>query len=358
MLNQQNLPNQSLLLKIKPNFSIRLLDLLVAIPGLILLAPIFGLIAAAIKLTSPGSVFYLATRVGQDGQLFKLYKFRTMVANADRQGPGITTHNDARITPVGRFLRQTKLDELPQLINVVRGEMSLVGPRPEDPRYVELYTPEQRQVLQVRPGLTSLASLYYHYEETLLAGPNWEKQYREQLLPHKLALDLAYLRKRSFWSDLGVMLRTVVAISRGDNSVQFILKLRNRHFFVLDILLLLLLPALALTLRLDGMGRWAVSSQALIVYTITALVVKLTIFYRCRLYARYWRYASIHDLILVALAVSLSTVALTVLFIILHPLLMPYGLAVYRTVPIIDGLLTLFAIAGLRLGLRGLYHFH
>jgi len=206
MLNQQNLPNQSLLLKIKPNFSIRLLDLLVAIPGLILLAPIFGLIAAAIKLTSPGSVFYLATRVGQDGQLFKLYKFRTMVANADRQGPGITTHNDARITPVGRFLRQTKLDELPQLINVVRGEMSLVGPRPEDPRYVELYTPEQRQVLQVRPGLTSLASLYYHDEETLLAGPNWEKQYREQPLPHKLALDLAYLRKRSFWSDLGVCL--------------------------------------------------------------------------------------------------------------------------------------------------------
>ena len=116
--------------------------------------------------------------------------------------------SDPRITPVGRFLRNFKLDELPQLINVLRGEMSLVGPRPEDPRYVALYTPEQHQVLSVRPGITSQASVYYREEETLLSGDNWETIYREQILPRKLAAELAYLQRRTVWTDLWLILRT------------------------------------------------------------------------------------------------------------------------------------------------------
>ena len=124
---------------------------------------------------------------------FRLYKFRRMVSDADKQGPGITATGDSRITRVGRFLRRTKIDELPQLINVLSGDMSLVGPRPEDPRYVTLYTPEQRRVLAVRPGITSAASLAYRHEEQLLAGADWETVYREEVLPAKLAIDLEYL---------------------------------------------------------------------------------------------------------------------------------------------------------------------
>ncbi|MFZ1551113.1 MAG: sugar transferase, partial [Anaerolineae bacterium] len=132
-----------------------------------------------------------AVRVGQDGRPFRLYKFRSMIVGTDRQGPGITATGDPRITRVGRFLRRAKLDELPQLINVLLGDMSLVGPRPEDPRYVAFYTPEQRRVLSVHPGITSPASLAYRHEEQLLAGEDWETHYRTRVLPAKLALDLA-----------------------------------------------------------------------------------------------------------------------------------------------------------------------
>lgn len=180
--------------------------------GLVLLSPLFVLVGGAIKWQDRGDVFYRARRVGRGGREFPLFKFRTMVADADKVGAAITSRGDARVTPVGRFLRRTKLDELPQLINVLRGDMSLVGPRPEDPRYVALYTPEQREVLSVRPGITSAASLTYRHEEQLLAGPDWEEVYRERVMPDKLAIDLAYLRRRSFWSDLGLIVRTVRAM--------------------------------------------------------------------------------------------------------------------------------------------------
>lgn len=190
----------------------RLLDIGAAALGLALLSPLFLLVGLWIKLDSPGPVFYRAARVGRNGAPFRLYKFRSMVAGADRQGPGITATGDARVTRVGRFLRSTKLDELPQLINVLKGEMSLVGPRPEDPRYVALYTPEQCCVLAVRPGITSAASLAFRHEEQLLAGEDWETLYREQVLPAKLAIDLAYLERRTAFSDLRLVFRTIAAI--------------------------------------------------------------------------------------------------------------------------------------------------
>jgi lipopolysaccharide/colanic/teichoic acid biosynthesis glycosyltransferase len=135
-----------------------------------------------------------------------------MVVGADRIGPGVTTAGDARITPIGRFLRRTKLDELPQLLNVLRGEMSLVGPRPEDPRYVRLYNDEQREVLHARPGITSPASVVYRHEEAALSGTDWETTYINQVMPDKLAIDLAYVRRAGVLQDIAVLWRTVRAV--------------------------------------------------------------------------------------------------------------------------------------------------
>lgn len=186
----------------------RLFDIVMSVALLVVFSPLFAAIALVIKLTSPGPVFYRATRIGRDGETFKLYKFRSMVVDADRSGPGITTAGDARVTRIGRILRKSKLDELPQFINVLRGEMSLVGPRPEDPRYVALYTPEQRAVLRVRPGITSPASVYYRDEESLLAGDDWETRYIEEIMPAKLEIDLDYAHKGGIGDDLTIMWRT------------------------------------------------------------------------------------------------------------------------------------------------------
>ena len=192
----------------------RLLDAVASGLGLIVLSPLLLLTALAVRLDTPGPVFYRAPRVGREGVPFRLYKFRSMIADADRRGPGITVAGDRRVTRTGAFLRRTKLDELPQLINVLRGEMSLVGPRPEDPRYVALYTEEQRQILRVRPGITSAASLAYRHEEQILSGSDWETQYRQEVMPAKLALDLEYLSDRTMTSDLLLIWRTVLAILR------------------------------------------------------------------------------------------------------------------------------------------------
>jgi len=186
----------------------RLFDILISGAALIALSPILGALALAVKLSSPGPVFYKATRVGRGGRLIKVYKFRSMVTGADKAGPGVTTAGDARVTPIGRILRRYKLDELPQLLNVLRGDMSLVGPRPEDPRYVALYTPEQRLVLRVAPGITSPASLYYRDEETLLSGQDWETQYVQHIMPAKLAIDLNYVKNANLAQDMRIIWKT------------------------------------------------------------------------------------------------------------------------------------------------------
>ena len=186
-------------------------DLLASALGLIILSPLFILIAVAIRLTSPGPILHQARRVGQGGREFTLYKFRSMIVGADQRGPGITAAGDPRVTPVGGVLRRTKLDELPQLINVLRGDMSLVGPRPEDPRYVALYTPEQRRILALRPGITSMASLAYRNEEQILAGEDWERVYVEQIMPAKLAIDLEYARRANLARDISLILKTILA---------------------------------------------------------------------------------------------------------------------------------------------------
>jgi lipopolysaccharide/colanic/teichoic acid biosynthesis glycosyltransferase len=190
----------------------RIVDLAAAITGLILLSPLLLIISLLVKLDSPGPIFYRSLRVGRYEQPFRLFKFRTMVVGAERRGPSITTAGDSRITTVGKSLRRTKADELPQLINVLKGEMSLVGPRPEDPRYVAKYTPEQRRVLSLRPGITSAASLRYRREEQLLAGPDWEQCYIEQIMTDKLSVELEYMDRRNFWTDLRLILLTFAVL--------------------------------------------------------------------------------------------------------------------------------------------------
>lgn len=356
MTNVLRQPQHHIRVSFLDDLLVRSLDVAASGLGLLLLSPAFLLIGMLIKLSSPGPVFYRARRVGRYGRPFKLYKFRSMRLDADRQGPGVTVKDDPRVTRVGRFLRRTKLDELPQLINVFLGQMSLVGPRPEDPRYVAMYTPEQRQLLTVRPGITSTASLRYKAEEEMLLGEQWEMVYRGEILPHKLALDLAYLEKRNFWTDLALIMQTVGLVSDGRQYLSLVLGLRNRHFLMLDLLALLVLPALALTLRLDGPSWWPRLIPALLFYILAALLVKLPIFINLGLYQRYWRYASVNDLFRVGLAVCLSTLALTALFFAAYPLLGRSGLVMFRTVPVIDGLLTLLAVSGSRFGVRMVYH--
>jgi lipopolysaccharide/colanic/teichoic acid biosynthesis glycosyltransferase len=190
----------------------RLFDIAASFFGLLILSPFLIIAGILVKLDSPGPILYRATRVGRYGELFKLLKFRSMVVNADKVGPGVTGADDPRITRMGQFLRRTKLDELPQLINVLRGEMSIVGPRPEDPRYVALYTDEQRQVLNVRPGITSPASVEFRNEENLLTGDDWEMHYIEYILPAKLAVDLEYVRRPSIMRDIGIIFSTIRAM--------------------------------------------------------------------------------------------------------------------------------------------------
>jgi lipopolysaccharide/colanic/teichoic acid biosynthesis glycosyltransferase len=157
---------------------------------------------------------YRATRAGRDGRPFTMYKFRTMHVRSDVHGPKITTHADRRITRVGQLLRPSRLDELPQLWNVLRGQMSMVGPRPEDPHYVELYTPRERAVLAARPGITSLAALLYRDEEKILIGDDWEHVYVKQVMPAKLAIDLAYVERQTLWLDLKILAATALAPMR------------------------------------------------------------------------------------------------------------------------------------------------
>ena len=188
----------------------RLFDIVVGGLLLVASAPLWPLVAIAIKASSRGPVLYRGLRIGLHGRPFEIFKFRSMRAG---DGAGITAAADPRITRVGRFLRRFKVDEVPQLVNIVRGDMSLVGPRPEDPRYVERYTDEQREVLTMRPGLTSPAALAYRDEERLLEDPAAvESTYVEQLMPAKLALDLEYVRSWSMWLDASVIARTLIAV--------------------------------------------------------------------------------------------------------------------------------------------------
>jgi lipopolysaccharide/colanic/teichoic acid biosynthesis glycosyltransferase len=193
----------------------RLFDILASSVALILLLPALLMIGLAVAVGSPGGVFFRQQRVGKDGREFRLLKFRTMRPGSEAQGQITVGERDPRITGIGHFLRRTKLDELPQLINILKGEMSVIGPRPEVPRYVALYTTEQRKVLSVRPGLSSLASIAYINENEVLGrSSDPERTYIEEVMPAKLDLDLKYVREQSVALDIKVIVGTLARLFR------------------------------------------------------------------------------------------------------------------------------------------------
>ena len=189
----------------------RVLDTILVLAGLIVTAPLFLFIALAIKLDSPGPIFYSGSRIGKDGKPFPMYKFRSMVSDADAVGGASTAGDDPRLTRVGKLLKKFQFDELPQFLNILKGEMSLVGPRPEVPFYVNMMTEEEKRViLSVRPGMTDWASLWnFHEGEILRGSPDPEKTYQEKIRPEKIRLQMKYVKERNFLIDLKIILQTI-----------------------------------------------------------------------------------------------------------------------------------------------------
>ena len=192
----------------------RLFDIVFSIIGLFVTSPIFLVVAFLIKKSSTGPVFYRAQRVGKNGKLFTMYKFRTMVVNADKIGGPSTPIDDPRLTKIGMLLKRFQLDELPQLINVLKGDMSLVGPRPEVKVYADIMTDEEKSViLSVRPGITDFASLWNFHEGDILKGAkDPEKEYMEKIRPEKLRLQIKYVKERSFLVDMKIIFKTVLKV--------------------------------------------------------------------------------------------------------------------------------------------------
>ncbi len=288
-------------------------DLAVATAGLVIFAPILLIAALLVKLDSSGPVMYQGQRVGKDGRVFRIYKIRTLVADAKLRGPRLVAADDPRITRVGRVLRRTRLDELPQLFNVLKGEMSLVGPAPEDSAYVSLYTPEQRQTLTVRPGMTSPAALAFSDEERILAASPGDATYTSSILPVKLDLDLAYVRRRSFWYDLALLGQTIgLAFPR-----QFVLfrrlsswARRGTAWGVVDAPVVALGFYLAVLLRfLDAPPGELRSGLTLLNAAILPLIVLYVgVNYLFRLDRRAWHYATVLEVTPIWLATATSTV--------------------------------------------------
>ncbi|MDG1260900.1 MAG: sugar transferase [Flavobacteriales bacterium] len=188
----------------------RLFDIIASLTGMILLFPFFIVISIWIVIDDGAPVFFKQTRVGKDEVPFQLFKFRSMYKDAESRGQLTVGNTDPRVTKSGQFIRKFKLDELAQLINVLRGEMSIVGPRPEVPKYVVFYTKEQKEVLRVRPGLTDTSSLHFIDEDAILGNAkNPEEAYINDILPQKLALQLAYVRSRSFFGDIALIFKTI-----------------------------------------------------------------------------------------------------------------------------------------------------
>jgi FlaA1/EpsC-like NDP-sugar epimerase/lipopolysaccharide/colanic/teichoic acid biosynthesis glycosyltransferase len=331
----------------------RLFDILLSALGLIVTSPLLLLAALAVRLGGRGPVFYRQERVGRGLVPFQMFKFRTMIVDAERCGPGVTVRNDSRVTRVGRLLRETKVDELPQLLNVLRGDMSIVGPRPELARYVRQFEPEFRDILRVRPGLTDLATLVYRREAELLDGDaDPEAKYVREILPEKLRLARAYVERASFWSDLTLVARTVLALVYPANTLDRVFGRLARHHgawaLIAQLLAAVLAQGLALLLRFDGVPPRPVLELAL--RALPLLVVARLAWLRAfRLDRDLWRFLGPGETANVTAAVALGTLTFWGLEALLFR-----GAGYPRTVVVLDGLLC----GALWLGMRAVRRLH
>ena len=348
----------------------RTFDIVTAFLGLAVCSPLFVVVGLLIKLDSPGPMFFKQVRIGRGFRHFLIYKFRTMVHDTSRKGRPITIGQDSRITRVGRVLRRWKIDELPQLINVLRGEMSLVGPRPEIPRYVELFRRKYEQVLTVRPGLTDLASLKYIDEAALLErAENGEEEYLRTVLPEKIRLAKLYSEYSSPLFDLAVIIQTLFALMgirvvvfelpelrydakrSGDHSYAaqvkaICVRYRRPCVVVLDVALIILANYLAFWLRFDG--YIPDEQKSLFLQTLPWLVlVRGSVFFLFRLNEGLWRYTGIWDLQSIVSGVLAST------FLFYGWVHWGLGLTDYpQSIFIMDSILLVGFLAGIRLPAR------
>ena len=325
----------------------RLFDIFFSALGLIVLSPLFLLIAILIKLTSPGPVFFRQERIGKNFKPFLLYKFRTMVPDAEKKGPLITAAGDKRVTKIGYILRKTKMDELPQLINVLKGDMSLVGPRPEVKKYVEMYKKDYEEILKIRPGITDIASLTYSNEEELLKGKNnYEDYYAYVILPEKIKLAKEYIKKASLWFDFKLILKTILKLIYPAKTINKIIENLGSYRTVLvvfiQILLLALSNYLAFFLRFDGQ----VSKKEMILFfkfLPILLIIRGIFLFLFGLHKGLWRYTSIQDVLNIFYSIGLSslTFVTTIRYVFKN-------YAYPRSVYAIDAFLSVLFLTGIR----------
>ena len=286
------------------------LDFVLALLGVICVLPVLILVAVCIKLDSPGPIFFRHKRVGRNGKLFDIYKFRTMVQGAYGMGSRLTVKRDPRITRLGKLLRWSKLDELPQLFNVLRGEMSLIGPRPEDPHFVKLYTPAQRRVLTLRPGIVGPSQIQGRdevddYPEGI---KDTERYYVEHILPAKLQRDLEYVETTTFWADVVLLVRGVWATVRGAVRAKYLWRRRRRLALAgADIILSVLSYSLAMLIRFDW--QWPRFGFTLQTMFLVALIRPVLLVY-FGAYQGILSYFGVWDAVALFKAVSVGSLAI------------------------------------------------
>jgi FlaA1/EpsC-like NDP-sugar epimerase/lipopolysaccharide/colanic/teichoic acid biosynthesis glycosyltransferase len=339
----------------------RLLDIVLGLVALVLLIPVMALIAAAVALDSTGPIVYGAKRVGRGGRTFTMWKFRSMAHGADRVGPAVTGSYDFRVTRVGAFLRRTKLDELPQLVNVLAGQMSLVGPRPESPTYVQRWTDEERELLQFRPGLTGPTQIAYIDEEELLVGDP-DAVYETDLLHAKLAADLEYVRTYSLRRDVAILWKTLLGIlSAGERRSnrprrRYTLgeRLASARFgpIMLDAILASVAAALAVGLRIDRNNIFAAVATYW-VFVPLAAIVRPAGFLIGGAYLRVWRYPTVSDAALIVSSLAAGSLIMTILiFVVMQPWAFPGSAGFPRSAIIIEFLLSFIVLGGIRFASR------
>jgi FlaA1/EpsC-like NDP-sugar epimerase/lipopolysaccharide/colanic/teichoic acid biosynthesis glycosyltransferase len=326
----------------------RFVDVLVSAIGLAVLSPLLLLVAVAVRLGNGKPVFYRQKRVGREFEPFWLYKFRTMQLNAETSGPGVTVSNDPRVTRLGRFLRYTKLDELPQLYNVLKGDMSLVGPRPELGRYVRLFRDAYRDILQVRPGVTDLASIAYRHESTLLTGDDDpEATYVRSILPDKIRLAKMSIKHGSVWHDLGVVLETLIVLLYPAQLVERIFQRASRNRAIVAMFIQVGIAAAAvfaaLEIRFD-FAPPAAEARLVLGALPLLLILRAAWFLAFRLHRDIWQYVGLPDLRRLVISVMFGTVTFGLL------LYWPLGLGSFpRSILLLDALLCVVGLTGIRI---------